>query len=72
METKRFKIVNKVTGEVENHRIDDGGNHFIGKRCVNPASQDYIVGDNGIMRDGEIGDTYPDESERLPNITKIN
>lgn len=70
--TKRFRIVNKETGVVENHRIDCGGNHFIGKRCVNPLNQEYILGADGVHREAVIGDTYPDESERLPNITKIN
>lgn len=72
MKTQRFKIVNEVTGEIENHRIDDAGNHFIGKRCVNPKHQEYLLYSDGIYREAEIGDTYPDESERLPYITKIN
>ncbi len=70
--TQRFKVINEITGVVENHRIDDAGNHFIGKRCVNPKHQEYRLDDDNVWRDAEIGDTYPDESERLPAITKIN
>ena len=42
----------------ENHRIDEGGNHFIGKRCVNP-----------IDGEGNIGDTYPSVKDREPAVT---
>jgi hypothetical protein len=50
MKTKRFKTKN---GEI--HTIDSTGNHFIGVKCVNPTCASGL----------EIGDTYPEESEKV-------
>jgi hypothetical protein len=43
------------------HLIDNAGNHFINKKCVNPKTTD----------NAEIGSTYPDQSEitALPEVT---
>lgn len=48
----------KVNGQ--NHRIDEGGNHFIKNKCVNPKSYE-----------GHIGDTYPPLDLREPAITRV-
>jgi hypothetical protein len=44
------------------HLIDQAGNHFINKKCVNPKVEDQA----------EIGDTHPEQHERteLPEITE--
>jgi len=43
----------------DNHRIDNGGNHFVNGKCVNPKEYE-----------GEIGDTYPTEDDVVdPAIT---
>jgi len=43
----------------DNHRIDNGGNHFVNGKCVNPKEYE-----------GEIGDTHPTEDDFVdPAIT---
>lgn len=47
------------------HLIDNAGNHFINKRCVNPKTTDV-----GAIT--EIGDTHPKLEDRteLPEVTE--
>lgn len=42
-----------MTKDANFHLIDTAGNHFINGKCVNPK----------CAHGGDIGDTYPDESE---------
>ena len=43
----------KVKGSNDTHIIDNGGNHFINDKCVNPT----------VKSGGQIGDTYPDPAD---------
>ena len=58
---KRVNVVNeqrfKLNGE--NHRIDQGGNHFINGICVNPVKGEYAVEEDGVYRQRKVGSTYP-------------
>ena len=49
MTAKTFKTTNGDT-----HLIDEGGNHFINGKCVNPLTDSEM----------NIGDTYPDIWDR--------
>lgn len=58
----------RENGEVNNHMIDNGGNHFIvtvqedGRKvyqCVNPLKDEY----EGV----KVGDTYPNKKDRIPS-----
>ena len=56
------KVANKTQyfkSNGQNSRIDEGGNHFVNGKCVNPKSYE-----------GNIRDTYPEVKDRLPAITK--
>lgn len=48
------------TNTGNHHMIDNGGNHFINGKCVNP-----------LKDEGNIGDTYPKEKDRVytPEVT---
>lgn len=48
-----FKVKNEE-GELDFHRIDRAGNHFINGRCANP-----------IHDEGKIGDTHPAKELRI-------
>lgn len=68
---QRFKVLTEEG--FENHRIDQGGNHFINGKCVNPHGQEYILHPDGVYRDAEVGDTYPGkEVKRYPSVIKTN
>ena len=68
---QRFKVLTE--SGFENHRIDQGGNHFIDGKCVNPSGQEYILHSDGIHRDAEVGDTYPGKNvKRYPSVIKTN
>lgn len=72
VEEQRFRILNEETGDLECHLIDMGGNHFIGKRCVNPLNSDLKLHKDGVWRHSEIGDTYPEEGTDIyPSVIKI-
>jgi len=51
MKTQRFLL------DGEYHMIDEGGNHFVGYRCVNPKSYE-----------GSIGDSYPPVEGRAQTL----
>jgi hypothetical protein len=68
---QRFKVL--TPKGYEDHRIDQGGNHFIGKRCVNPKGQEYITHSDDVYRDAQIGDSYPKSNvKRYPSVIKSN
>jgi hypothetical protein len=50
---RRFKTSN---GDI--HLVDDGGNHFVNNKCVNPTKKSG----------GNIGDTIPAKDKQLPWI----
>jgi hypothetical protein len=53
---KRQESKTFTTKDGNQHLIDSAGNHFINNECVNP-----------LKDEGNIGDTYPDESEIVTN-----
>lgn len=66
---ERFKI--KTDNGFENHRIDQGGNHFIDGKCVNPQRSELREMSDGVWRHPQIGSTYP-TSKKYPPVIKVN
>jgi hypothetical protein len=70
MTTIRFKTVNG-----DNHMIDNGGNHFINNKCVNPLELESSVKSYQKCTKGlkvkytdEIGSTVPTDETWVPFI----
>lgn len=51
------------------HVIDNGGNHFINGRCVNPLA--YMTDEDGnkTINPAKVGSTVPPKGERFPIAT---
>jgi hypothetical protein len=58
------KMANFKTPNGDFHLIDNAGNHFVNRKCVNPKTTDS-------PEYGHIGATHPEESLRttLPEVT---
>lgn len=56
-EENRFKVRN-AEGQIEFHRIDQGGNYFINGKCVNPSRSDLVLYTDNVWRHPEITDVH--------------
>lgn len=57
-------------GKYNNHRVDKANNRFINGKCVNPKKSSMIRGDDGMLREVQIGEGFTPVSNPLPPVIK--